>query len=215
MRNKHILIVLSIVAAMAAGAVVVYAGNPNPPGPPEGLQKIGKMRAGVPKTGQTTSYATGDDGDLEMGVEWPSLRFTDNLDGTVTDNLTGLIWLKNGNCPNGGKNWSDALTFASALHDGWTGDPGGGDCSLSDNSVAGDWRLPNVRELYSLIHLGQADSSVWLNTQGFTGVQSYYYWSSTSTAFTTSNAWSVILNFGYVDYDDKPYSYYVWPVRGG
>ena len=54
--------------------------------------------APVPKTGQTVSYATGDDGDLQKGVAWPDPRFTDNSDGTVTDNLTGLIWLKNANC---------------------------------------------------------------------------------------------------------------------
>ena len=60
--------------------------------------------APVPKTGQTTSYTTGDDGDLEMGVPWPSPRFTDKGDGTVTDNLTGLIWLKDANCF-GGRTW--------------------------------------------------------------------------------------------------------------
>ena len=54
--------------------------------------------AGVPKTGQTTFYATGDDGDLEKGVPWPSPRFTDNGNGTVTDNLTGLTWLEDANC---------------------------------------------------------------------------------------------------------------------
>ncbi len=43
----------------------------------------------VVKTGQTTSYRTGDDGDLEKGVAWPDTRFTDNGNGTVTDNLTG------------------------------------------------------------------------------------------------------------------------------
>ena len=63
------------------------------PCPPDGP-------APVSKTGQTVSYATGDDGDLERGVEKPPLkdRFTDNGDGTVTDNLTGLIWLKNADC---------------------------------------------------------------------------------------------------------------------
>jgi len=45
--------------------------------------------APVPKTGQTTSYASGDDGDLELGTAWPSPRFTDHGNGTVTDNLTG------------------------------------------------------------------------------------------------------------------------------
>ncbi|MCW9078616.1 MAG: hypothetical protein OQK74_05525, partial [Gammaproteobacteria bacterium] len=52
--------------------------DPCPPIPP----------APVAKTGQTSSWAPGDDGDLEKGVAWPSPRFTDNLDGTVTDNLT-------------------------------------------------------------------------------------------------------------------------------
>ena len=50
------------------------------------------------KTGQTVSYALGDDGDLQKGVMWPVPRFTDNGSGTVTDNLTGLIWLKDANC---------------------------------------------------------------------------------------------------------------------
>jgi hypothetical protein len=43
----------------------------------------------VPKTGQTTAYVAGNDGYLEKGVAWPDPRFTDNGDGTVTDNLTG------------------------------------------------------------------------------------------------------------------------------
>ena len=181
--------------------------------------------AGVPKTGQTKCYdasgtevsctGTGQDGEYQKGVAWPSLRFTDNLDGTVTDNLTGLIWLKNGNCPNGGKNWSDALTFANSLYDGWTGDGSGGDCSLSDGSSAGDWRLPNLRELHSLIHFGLANSATWLNGQGFSGVQSDYYWSSTTGANFSSYAWSVGLGYGYVNCGYMTYTYYVWPVRGG
>jgi hypothetical protein len=99
----------------------------------------------VPKTGQISSEATGDDGDLEMGVAWPSRRFTDNSDGTVTDNLTGLIWLKNANCAGGTAHWATALSYSNALYDGCTNCFGiGGDCGLSDGSSAGDWRLPNV-----------------------------------------------------------------------
>ena len=47
--------------------------------------------APVPKTGFTGSVATGDDGDLKKGVAWPSPRFTDHGNGTVTDKLTGLV----------------------------------------------------------------------------------------------------------------------------
>ena len=51
--------------------------------------------APVQRTGATQSYSPGDDGDINAGVQWPVPRFTDKGDGTVTDNLTGLIWLKN------------------------------------------------------------------------------------------------------------------------
>ena len=43
----------------------------------------------VAATGQTTSYAIGDDGFYRKGVPSPQPRFTDNLDGTLTDNLIG------------------------------------------------------------------------------------------------------------------------------
>ncbi len=32
------------------------------------------------------------------GIAWPAPRFTDNMNGTVVDNLTGLVWLKNADC---------------------------------------------------------------------------------------------------------------------
>jgi DNA-binding beta-propeller fold protein YncE len=51
--------------------------------------------APVSKTGQAISCADGDDGALQKGVVWPIPRFTDNQNGTVTDNLTGLMWIKN------------------------------------------------------------------------------------------------------------------------
>ena len=62
----------------------------------------------------TTSYAAGDDGDQGKGVSWPAPRSTDNLDGTLTDNLTGLIWLKDGN-RFGMVTWSEALGDCNGL----------------------------------------------------------------------------------------------------
>jgi hypothetical protein len=103
--------------------------------------------APVPKTGQTTSYDPDkrDDGALQKGVAWPTPRFTDNNNGTVTDNLTRLIWTKNANAF-GTRTWAQALSAANGLK---SGDPG-----LTDGSKVGDWRLPNVRELQSLIDYG-------------------------------------------------------------
>jgi len=165
----------------------------------------GTLYAPVPRTGQPTSYATGDDGDLERGVAWPSPRFTDNGDGTVTDNLTGLIWLKDANCF-GLRNWTPALSDANGL--------ASGSCGLTDGSSVGDWRLPNVRELQSLVDYGEFSPAL-PDGHPFIGVQVYYYWSSTAHATYSSNAWRVHLGSGYVGDGNKPYAYSVWPVRGG
>ncbi len=103
--------------------------------------------APVPKTGQTTVYGSRDDGYWQqaLGVEWPNPRFTDNGDGTVTDNLTALIWLKNTNCF-GVRTWNNALSDCNGLENG--------ECGLTDGSSAGDWRLPNRFELESLLDIG-------------------------------------------------------------
>ena len=180
-----------------------------------GPQTGTRAAAPVSKTGQTASYATGDDGDPEKGVAWPTPRFTDNGDGTVTDNLTGLIWLKNANCF-GIRMWAQALSDASTLNSG--------ECGLSDGSSEGDWRLPNLRELQSLVHYGVYNPAVpntagtgkWSAGDPFTGVQSSLYWSSTTGAGDTSFAWFVYLYDGDVnDGAGKSRTFYVWLVRGG
>ncbi len=169
----------------------------------------------VEKTGQTASYRTGDDGTHQKGVPWPGPRFTDNGNGTVTDNLTGLIWLKNANCAGTTVDWNTAVDYANALNDGCTSCFGtASDCGLSDGSTAGQWRLPNIEELYSLIDLGQYSPAL-PSGHPFTGVQSYSYWSGSSCASNTSNAWFVTLNSGYVGTSDKTVTDYAWPVRGG
>jgi hypothetical protein len=170
--------------------------------------------AGVPQTGQTSSVATGDDGNLQKGVAWPNPRFTDNANGTVTDNLTGLIWLKDANCY-GTRSWAQALSDANAL--------ASGSCSLTDGSTAGQWRLPNLREMQSLVHYGFSNPAVpntagtgqWTPGNPFTNVQSGDYWSSTAYANGTSDAWYVFLGDGFVFYGGKTGTYYMWPVRGG
>ena len=161
--------------------------------------------AGVPKTGQTSSEATGDDGDLQKGVAWPTPRFTDNGDGTVTDNLTGLIWLKNADCF-GSRLWATALTDANGLANGA--------CGLSDGSSAGNWRLPNVRELQSLVDYGRYDPAL-PSGHPFTDVQSGNYWSGSTYANITSYAWHVYPSRGNVVAESKTKTYDVWPVRGG
>ncbi len=174
--------------------------------------------AGVPKTGQTTKYADGDDGDLQKGVAWPNPRFTKHGDGTVTDNLTGLMWMQDANAGNdcdgadtGTETWANALASAAACN------AGAGFAGYTD------WRLPNVRELQSLAHYGvyspavpnTAGTAKWSAGDPFDNVQSNYYWSGTTYAGYTTYAWGVRLSSGYVGNASKATTGYVWPVRGG
>ena len=169
-----------------------------------------------------TGIGLAQDGDLQLGVNWPNPRFTKNGDGTVTDNLTGLIWLENADCAAATMDWEAALVFANTLFDG-SGTHNGGDCGLSDASGVGAWRLPNVRELHSLVHYGVSDPCI-PNTAGtgqlvagdpFSGVQQEYYWSSTTHSGGLSNAWGVLMGGGDVLDDGKTTLRRVWPVRGG
>ena len=138
----------------------------------------------LPKTGQTTCYdesgnvidcaETGQDGDIQAGVDWPEPRFEDNGDGTITDHLTGLVWLKNADC-GGTMTWNQALTYCNNL--------ASGSCGLTDGSAIGDWRLPNIVELESLVNAEESHIAIWLNSQGLSNVQSSYYWSATTLAY--------------------------------
>jgi hypothetical protein len=176
---------------------------------------------GIPATGQTTSYATGDDGTYQLGctpaVSNPSefyRGFKDNGDGTVTDNLTGLIWLKDANC-DGTKTWANALIWANGLYDGCATCGGtDGDCGLSDGSSAGDWRLPNVNELRSLINPAQAGPALPAG-HPFTDVSSSDYWTSSTYQGQAAMAWDVHLGGGHLYGFMKTQTPYVWPVRGG
>ena len=84
---------------------------------------------------------TGEDGEYQAGVTQPTPRFIDNGDGTVTDYVTGLTWLQHPRCLRQ-LTWAEALDASYNLTDG--------QCNLSDGSIAGDWRLPNAKELQSL-----------------------------------------------------------------
>jgi hypothetical protein len=93
---------------------------------------------GVPKTGQTSQYdGENDDGYLEEGVSWPTPRFTDNGDGTLTDNLTGLMWDQDGN-QFGARTWAQAFD----------------DIAGHTAGNYNDWRVPNEYERESLLNLG-------------------------------------------------------------
>ncbi len=158
---------------------------------------------GVQRTGQTKPYGPRDDGDLQIGVMWSSPRFADNNNGTVMDNFTGLVWTQNANLFSR-QNWDGALASCNGLANGSYG--------LRDGSSMNDWRLPNVKELQSLIDYSRYDPA--LPDHPFANVQPFYYWSSTTYAGITSYGWYVSLYNGSMLNDAKiiPLNF-VWCVR--
>lgn len=206
--------------------------------------KIGTRHPGlVMKTGQTECYSTkgtienpcvslGQDGDYEKG-ESVSTRFTDNADGTVTDNLTGLTWLKDASCSDlaldasgnfvgsvdssgnidssgnrGYGNWKYALAISNTLKNGV--------CGLTDGSSVGDWRLPNVKEIRSLIDYGN-NSPALPTGHPFTDVKFDRYWTSTTSPFLKHYA--IASNFFYdasgsiLQKEGFYGGAYAWPVK--
>ena len=141
---------------------------------------------------------------LMDAIKNPGSQHVDNGDGTVTDRLTGLMWMKNADCW-GGMTWDAAIAKVAELNAGTA-------TCTGYTGAQTDWRVPNIMELKKLHELTWP---IQTTVHPFTGVQTSSYWSSTTRAYNTSDAWSVNLNSGYVYDNGKTNSLYVWPVRGG
>ena len=146
------------------------------------------------KTGQTTSYRTGDDGDIEAGrdVDFLTLpdnnpfgntnRFTDILGGQTYANTIVIDWSTyNGSTVLGIRRtkstgyitWNAAIDAAIALNiGGFTG-----------------WRLPNRTELYNLMNHGVAITV--LNYAPFSITADTNLWTGTTNNLSTSNAFAL------------------------
>jgi hypothetical protein len=155
----------------------------------------------LPDTGQTAKYSTVFGEDADYTINPPS--YTDNGNDTITDNVTGLVWQKQDDGTK--KTWADAGAYCDAL-------------ALGGHT---DWRLPSDIELMSVVDYGKSIGPVMdasdfglINKTYFPNTKSSYYWSSSTYAYSTGNAWSVSFYKGNVDYDDKSGTDYVRCVRG-
>jgi uncharacterized protein DUF1566 len=234
--------VVLLASASRAGPTGSKTHATHPPDTPAGVAPTPAAPAGgvhFPASGQTKSYkarkadgsesvAVPDDGAVQAGAR---LRFIDKGDGTVTDLNTGLMWEKK-------------CDTCGGLHDSrsmyrWSGD--GKSETIWDwldklNAEGGqgfarhrDWRIPNVKELLSIIDYARFNPAVGDAFNG-TGCESGckkladpkcscvaadLYW--TSTTFSDFPAHALIVDFraGQVDDRVKTNRHYVRAVRDG
>lgn len=186
---------------------------------------------GLPASGQTTTYGAGSDGAVQAGT---GLSYTDNGDGTITDNNTGLMWEKKDDsggihAVNEVYTWGEVVpphsmngtvtAFLAALN--------------ADGGFAGytDWRLPNVKELHSIVNYEVAfpgptvhpafhDPATCFGCTDVTApsctcTASANYWSSTTYQGIPNYAWAVGYYYGTLGADLKSDPLRARAVRGG
>ena len=179
----------------------------------------------IPATGQTTCWdgtgvlvscdGTGQDGDTLRGSP---LTYADNGDGTITDLNTGLMWEK--------KSDDDSIHDKDATYT-WDQAFTAHVAGLNASSFAGydDWRVPNYKELVSILDLEENTPSVdaAFNTGCVGGCDvstcsctaTSYYWSSTTLASSPAFGWAVNFTTGDPTGRTKTLSHQVRAVRGG
>ena len=129
-----------------------------------------------------------------LWADYPQDRFLESgpvKERVITDTVTGLVWTKN-YAPD--KTWRDALEYCETLN------------------YAGhiDWRLPNKKELVSLVSYERYNPA-----SDFPGMPPEYFWSSSSMARGTSRAWRVAFYYGDVGNCNKTTTCFVRCVRDG
>ncbi len=137
---------------------------------------------------------------------------TGTLTGTVYDNSTKLRWTRcainnsdnpdiTSNCTENHKKatWEQALTICYSL----------------DFSGTNDWRLPNIREIQSIVDYSEIVSPV-VEKSIFPNTHDGKYWSSTTFHDKLSSyVWTLDFQYGSVGLDDKSANnYYVRCVTG-
>ncbi|MBI5594023.1 MAG: DUF1566 domain-containing protein [Deltaproteobacteria bacterium] len=150
---------------------------------------------------------------------------------TVRDNVTGLIWemktnmdgVKNYNDPHDSDNtyiWYDSNPATNGGNSGTSGYCTNGSCYYSTEDFINvlnsahfggysDWRLPTINELHSIVKYDTSypaiNTTYFPNTQVYLGVPYFsacVYWSSTTSAYNTADAWGV--SFGISTTDEIP-----------
>jgi len=170
------------------------------------------------KTGQTLSYdeygtevtdgSVKDDGFYQKGITPSYTR--DATKEIVTDNVTGLMWQDNAEAASVTKPWVTQENYDAGNYSDTSGDTATTYCNDLTLGGYSDWRLPSYDELESIVDYGRYSPAI---DPVFVNTTSDGYWSATTFANYTSNAWLVHFYDGNDGWDDKSNSLYVRCVR--
>lgn len=134
------------------------------------------------------------------GQERSEGSFCEGGDGTVMDNATGLTWQKVSQPDL--RTWDEALIYCEGL------------------MLAGhyDWRLPNVKELSSIVVFSRrypaTDAAYLPVNPEVPGSAASWYWSSTASALGAHEAFAVDFEVGYALKHLDSGRFYARCVRG-
>ena len=137
----------------------------------------------------------------------PNAVYQDHGNGTVTDTRTGLMWQQ---CSEG-QSWSPGTCSGSAS--GFTWSQALARAEAATFAGHADWRVPNVKELSSLVEECRINPAI--NHALFPNTPSSYFWSASPNADTSSFAWGVYFLHGYAYYNPRSNDGHVRLVRGG
>ncbi|TAL46895.1 MAG: DUF1566 domain-containing protein [Methylovulum sp.] len=143
----------------------------------------------------------------DMIADAPDSRYTMNVNGTVLDKKTTLTWMRcslgqtwdNGACTGSAQEYQWRLALVAAKKTVFAGKK--------------DWRLPNIKELQSLVEYRCYGPAI--NLTAFPNAIRRGGWSSSPVAHGNDFAWAVYFGYGYAYWDFKFRSYYVRLVRSG
>ena len=147
----------------------------------------------------------------------PDSAFLDHNNGLITDVRTGLVWRKctegqSGEaCSEGERGdsrftWKEALQHVKAVN-------------VNSSDAYSDWRLPNKKELESIIENSCVAPSINTNFFYIFPSRSFYadanYWTSTTVAGDPAAAWIALFQYGAVAQGKKSDKFFIRLVRGG
>ncbi len=167
--------------------------------PAHGYLGTGQLLCYNEEGAEIPCLGSGQDAAFQAGRPWPVARF-EVREALVLDHLTELVWPRQANLAEWPLTWQEALDFVAGMN-------------RARHIGFADWRLPNRRELRSLVSHHTRKPAL-PEGHPFAHVFSGWYWSSTTAAISPSHAWYVHMEGARMFFGGKDQSYLVWPVRG-